>query len=382
MRGLTAGKEVLLNGNLSWLLSSHLSRHISSLAELKGNLRCTPEQLRQVKSAMPFLRQLDFEPLQSSDWQSALPSLHLPSTLHTVLLYSLSNLSAENTNALIVMLSRHAALTELDLSFNQQPEPVISFAPLQAATSLTKLNIGAPAYRPLEQQHLQQIRQLAVTELDLCPCYPQTLQSLLQMDGPPLRWTKLPIVLDFIDDQVAALLPTLHLLSQLSLSTFCGLSSFAFLSQLPALRSLTMDLSGGYVTAADRYDDRLVAMNQPLSHLTSLKLVDSRLNTAQLAALLSLMPRLQSLWLGSMPNVDALTFLLPVKDTLRSLELAKCKHGDLVSAELLHLRQLQQLTELTLHRSLSEPLDTLSRALCTPPSLLLPQLKRFSYTPY
>ncbi len=383
MRGLTAGTAVSYRIDLAPLLSSRLSRHLSGCGS--SALVMDTRRLQQAVVAMPFLRTLIFRLATDPDWQRALHTLHLPSTLHTVHLFDLSNLSVESINALVVMLSRHAALTVLELIFNQTLASAVSFTPLQAATSLVKLRIRFPSDTELMQQHLQQIRQLAVAELDLSPCSTATLLSLLQMEGPPLRWTSFTIEHYNVNDAVAALLPTLPHLVELASRSFSAnepLTNFAFLSQMPALRSLTMipRIEGDNIAA--RYDACLVAMNQPLPHLTSFTLMCSELNSAQLTALLSLMPRLESLWLDDMNNVDALTCLLPVKDTLRSLHVTHCNHNALIPAKLQPLLQLQQLTQLLLINSLSQPLDDLSLALFTPPAQLLPRLQRFRYTPF
>ncbi len=135
---------------------------------------------------------------------------------------------------------------ELELHFNQPiaPDSAFSFAPLQAATALSRLTIRAQDQDQLAHSQLQHIRQLAVTQLQLYPCFTATLLSLLQMEGPPLRWTKLSVWME-VDDEVASLLPTLQHLTELSSSAFChqSLSSFVFLSQMPALRSLMVELS-------------------------------------------------------------------------------------------------------------------------------------------
>ncbi len=379
MHGLTAGKSIWPCRDLAALLASRLSRHVihfDSVFQLFN-----PRLLQQAVVAMPFLRTFAFGLATDPAWQRALPSLRLPSTLQKVLLFGLSNLSVESINALITMLSRHAALTKLELIFHKTVDRAVSFAPLQAATSLTKLTIQTPAGEQMKPQHLQQIRQLAVTKLDLYPCTSATLLSLLQMEGPPLRWSKFSPHHVFINDAVATLLPTLSHLVELSSLAFShqSLSSFHFLSQLPALRSLEMNFRSASQPIVVAYDACLVALHSPLQHLTSLRLESSQLTTAQLTALLSLTPRLESLRLDSMYRFDALTFLLPVKDTLRSLHVTGCCQYELIPAELQPLLQLQQLTELSLIHSLSCPLDNPSLALFTPPTQLLPTLKRFSY---
>ncbi len=378
MRGLTSGKCVLLNGNLSSLLSSRLARHIYSLRETSYNPGLTLGQLRQVIAAMPFLRKLYFEPLQPSGWQAALPSLQLQSSLRTVgLLFMKTETSAEHVNGFITALSRHALLTKLHLHFEIWLDRAVSFAPLQAASTLDTLSISTFFQERLCNIQLKQIRQLVqMQELALEPFDSATLLTLLQMDGPPLRWTRLARG-QAVNDFVAALLPTMPHLDQLDHWNLDihALSSLDFLSQLPALRSLHLDVTDAE-GEGDRVGELLPSLSQPLTQLTELRLGGIPLNTAQLRALLTLTPRLDSLELYWMKQLDSLSFLGPVKSTLRKLSLNYCRHDELTSTELFHLQQLTQLTEVKLLNSLCEPLDDDTIVAMTPPSTLLPSLQQ------
>ncbi len=81
-----------------------------------------------------------------------------------------------------------------------------------------------------------------------------------------------------------------------------------------------------------------------------------------------------------MDSIDALTFLLPVKDTLHSLHLEDCEHDELTSAKLLPFLPLPLLTKLMLYRSLSQPLDVFTLAVLTPPTKIFPALGAGSAT--
>ncbi len=231
-------------------------------------------------------------------------------------------------------------------------------------------------------QQLQQIRQLAVSNLSLQPCSKAMLLSLLQMEGPPLRWTTLPVMRPMVNDAIAVLLPTLPRLTELESGSFdpAALSSLAFLSHLPALHTLRLDLSGRAFYNA-HLDAMLKRLTQPLLKLTTLLIRSSRLSTLHLHALLTLMPRLESLSLDCIGTFSTLTFLTPVATVLRSLKLVDCHRADFTSDKLFFLQELSQLTELRLIRSMTPRLDALSVLVLTPPSRLLPSLQTFKYTP-
>ncbi len=75
-------------------------------------------------------------------------------------------------------------------------------------------------------------------------------------------------------------------------------------------------------------DSLLRALSTPLPLVTSFTLSRSSL-TPQLSALLALMPRLHTLSLSQLFEMDSLRFLAPLRDTLRSLALSQCRHEEL-----------------------------------------------------
>ncbi len=382
MRGLTAGKQLLSTANLAQVCGSRLARHISSVGSTASTL--TGAQLPEVVRAMPFLRELRFTPSQKGDWPSVLRDLQLPSTLRIVALKFPHGTRPISINAFISKFGRHAPLQVLRLNFTDSATAsTASFAPLQEAHQLESLSMEQKDDAELTSEQLQQIRQLPVSRLMLKPCSTATLLALLQMEGPPLRWTQLPNDEPIVDDAIAALLPTLPHLTELDSECFSEEmpSSLAFLPQMPALRSLRLDSFEDSMETQEHIIAALVGLQQPLPLLTSLWLESLSLNSAQLQTLLTLTPRLQSLQLAFMDSFDSLIFLAPVKTTLQSLRLCYCRHPDLTALQLRYLQELSQLTELTLDQSLSDPLDDVSIASLTPPSSLMPALHTFVYEP-
>ncbi len=290
--------------------------------------------------------------------------------------------SVNTVNAFICAMALQPHLEELTLNFRWMCDE-ISFTPLQSSASLHTLTLTSNV--AVGVHHLQQLRPLPLTQLILHPCDREAWLLLLQMEGPPLRWTNLPYDCSMIDDAVASLLPAAlpHVteVAMGSLNETSPLSSFAFLSQMPALHSLTLVWDEYESESALLYDNLLAKMNRPLLQLLKFHLDSSKLNSAELKALLSLMPQLQRLGLCGMQNLDSLSCLMPVKSTLQSLYMNKCQHPQLIATELVQLGHLKQLTELSLYSSFTDSAESMVRALFTPPSALLPNLTHFIYSP-
>ncbi len=100
---------------------------------------------------------------------------------------------------------------------------------------------------------------------------------------------------------------------------------------------------------------------------------EANLNTHHLTALMARFPQLDMLRLECMRHFDALTFLEPVRDTLRFLSLLFCSGPELAPASLLSLHSFR-LTHLELFESFTPRPDALHRFFLTPPSKLLPVL--------
>ncbi len=382
MRGLTAGKHLASHTDLPLLFASRLARHVRRFA----NMYCyqlTHVQLSQAIHSMPFLQTLSIGAMPHADWARSLRGLQLPTTLRDVSIHFAEGFATASANLILKLLGQHEPLQKLRLWFSHLSSAV-SFAPLREATQLQTFSIGGVSTAlQLTPQHLQQIRPLPISELALPGCSTAALLSLLQMEGPPLRWTKVPTRASVVDDAVAALLPTLVHLHELRSECFDSeaLSSFDFLADLPTLHTLCLDFPAESQPPVDRLTTMLAAMRYPLAQLTSFTLEGLPLDDAQLESLLTLMPQLDSLNLGWMDSFNSLTFLAPVAATLRTLRVSFCQHPDLTPIKLRYLQELPQLTELDLDRSMSELLDTLSVDLLTPPSQLLPTLQSFTYDP-
>ncbi len=246
MRGLTAGHAVYSCSDVSALMASRLTRHVSRFESMST---LDAPRIFQIVSAMPFLRELHFEPERHADWTRALSRLQLPQTLSTVALYFPKRFRAAKINAFISMIGQHPSLREIILGFVKRVRKAVSFAPLQSLHQLESLTIIHSDDSEMTAQHLQQIRQLPVSELSLSPCTTATLLTLLQLDGPPLRWTITPTYEPIVNDAIAELLPTLPRLTELNSDCFDReeLSSLAFLSQLPSLQKLDLNFMLGEV---------------------------------------------------------------------------------------------------------------------------------------
>ena len=173
------------------------------------------------------------------------------------------------------------------------------------------------------------------------------------------------------------MLPQLPSLTQIEQGTSC--ERFEWLRSLPNLTDVCLT-SVGEEAAAGRADS-LVAGLQSCAAIQILTLRQFRdLTPAHLAELLPRLPRLRELSLISV-EIDSLAFLSqpPLTSRLSSLVLNYCRR--LQPAELRHVHSLRGLRSLELRLSLTAPLDADGQRPYTPPSILLPQLRAFSYSP-
>ncbi len=370
MRGLNAGQRLFVHSaeRLTAVLRSPLARHVSvmSCSSLPPPLLLSRAQVQRIASRMRFLRDLRFLPAED-DWSQPLP---FPATLRTVSLFDGWRMddspqrviddavAAARFNALIVIFARQEQLEELSLEVHHRVLPALSFAPLQSLPALRSLGLSS-SRTPLTLTAVQAEELRALTQLDFLDCAID-VASLLQLLQPPansrLQWTRLPRGSP-ITDAVVALLPSLLRLRTLSLSSFPpSLSSLDFLAQLPSVTRLALSPrfkhSGGYSTTdRERMDERLLALSITLPQVTNLTLSATMLTTQQLKALLAHIPQLRKLVLAHVHTIDALTFLEPVRHSLRSLLLLNYNRiGDasLTAESLSYLHQLPHLTRLEL----------------------------------
>jgi hypothetical protein len=159
-----------------------------------------------------------------------------------------------------------------------------------------------------------------------------------------------------------------------------------FLHSLPNLRSLSFNAQLCTVLPDA---DRIMHSLHSLVGLTELQIegnVHSELQfpflftSAHLIACLPHMPLLTRLRLTDASGLDSLRFLStgPVTRSLKELEICFL-NPPLPLRELLHVHALSSLTRLTLMSTFDRPLDDHALPLYTPPSLLLPALREFSY---
>ncbi len=382
MRGLEHSHP-LIPRRSAVLPTSRLARHVSQFGSRFIPIELTRTQLQQMSRSMPFLRELHLAPQSSAsgaDWSAV---DRLPSSLTTVHV-AVHRLAAASLSALIAMFSAHQPLLDLQLWLPQPGESTadVSFAPLRALSHLLILRLHTHGQRDVSVAQAQELRALTRLKVLEFMC---SKEQLLQLLEPPsnrqVQWTQLPNAYA-LSDAVAALLPPMPRLSHVSIEAFPpSLTSLAFLTNLPALTSLDLTADMGHDGEAQRMDALLLALAVPLPGVRRFQLHASNLHSAQLQTLLSLLPRLECLELGDMYAFEDLTFLEPVRNTLRVLSLARCRHSDLTPGKLLALRPFQ-LTDLSLDNSLSEPLDELSLLSLTPPSILIPSLQTFHHADF
>ncbi len=106
------------------------------------------------------------------------------------------------------------------------------------------------------------------------------------------------------------------------------------------------------------------------------------LDTQELQTLLAHFPQLSELSLDIMHAFTSLAFLEPVRATLRSLTVGRCR-GWIITADSLRFLQTFGLTHLSLGGSHSyTPLDAALLQALTPPTELIPSLEQFENIPH
>ncbi len=384
MRGIKAGKWLVVNSaeQLAPVLQSRLARHVSSFDHpgLVVPHNWSRLEVQQIARRMPFLRRLCFAPLPADDWSAG---VRFPPTLHTIMLridpYSTP---AASINALLSTISQHHPLVDLRITLvtgSAIPRDM-SFAPLQSLPALRRLHIHNNRSMELmtfTAAHMNELRALTQLEQLELLCDEATLLQLLE---PPLnsqlQWTQLPCFA-FITDAVAALLPSLPRLEKLSFMEFpVALSGLHFLTQL--LHLTTLDLAPVAWDSKERADALLLALTAMLPQVTNLEITYQKPSTPALLHLMARLPNLREVNLCSLIRLDDLTFLEPVRGSLRKLTLASCHDG--LTFDALRVLSSFNLTHLTLDHTLRESLrDPALLALLTPPSTLIPTLQVFEH---
>ncbi len=275
-------------------------------------------QVQQIASRMPFLRRLSFSLQDDELWRTE-ERLQLPATLSDVSIGFDFAASATSVNAILAAFSQHAMLASLELLFEGSFPEQVPFAPLQSLPALKALRLQDNSFGDVTLSDAQVQEMRSLTQLERLDCR-FSEEALMQMLQPPhqLRWTELPhYSRNCMTDALAALLPSLPHLRSFSLGErLPSLSSLDFLTQLPALTSVEVE--------GNNADALLLTLSVTLPRVAKLRLESSALKTGELKALLTHFPQLRELTLEYMPAFGSLSFLSPVRSTLRSLSLSSC----------------------------------------------------------
>lgn len=155
--------------------------------------------------------------------------------------------------------------------------------------------------------------------------------------------------------------------------------SVSFVASLAHLRTLRLYLSYPWPVSA-------AAVIAALSQCTLLEFLSfsAPIDSQDLHTLLPRLPSLTILVLVACIELESLSVFAEcpsLQHTLKRLALIDCRHPDLRLAQLKSVYTLKALTELVIERSFAQPMDDFTQSLHQPPSLLLPNLTGFRYTP-
>jgi len=387
MRGLESGYQatgtqlMLSGGLLSSMVHSRMARHVTSIGSADDMAELPAAQMRQLAEQLPFLRQLHTHVTAESAADTWTAELQLPARLHTLGLLFDTRAATAHLNAVLVCTARHPSLQTIEVSLSGVLHASASFAPLQQLPHLTSLCIQPSSisyadsrFVSLTAAQAAELRALPQLSLLECPLHEEAMCALLQPSPSlsPLQWTDLPHGCQ-VTDAVGALFASLphvgHFHAHVVRADF-QLSSLNCLALLPALRELRITGCGSDVAFV-----AWMALDQPLRQVTLLHLGYMKLVTDQLATLLMHFPRLEELHLEQVDGFDALTFLQPVQQTLRTLCMDECGWSSCSPDAAMQLAELQQLTELELQHCFSSRVSDALRAILQVPSALLPNLQ-------
>jgi len=368
-----------------------MARHVSDIY-IQLSVPLTMALLQSIFRCMPFLRRLQFwlPPDEENHADLAFPATLSDVSVSVSYMKRDLDAAASRFQSIIGALSHHAPLTQLAIS-DRGDQPLfaaVSLAPLRRLEGLRLLTMEFVKRHPDEQlAELRTLTQLEELRIPFSRWPASVVLGLLQAPCErPLQWTTLHTEMR-LNDACAALLPTVA--PYLQRVSICGpghgssdvLSSLLFLVRLPALTYLHV-LASGYPAVLDVLMGTLPAAAASLPRLTCLYWQGSKMDSAQMTAVIACCPQLQELTLEWAAGWSDFTFLQPVRSTLHTLRVDFCgekeRHGSII-ASLPQLAELPHLTTLALlDTCLLEP-DTL-RAL-QPPSALLRSLTHFKYAP-
>jgi hypothetical protein len=269
-------------------------------------------------------------------------------------------------------------LTELTLSFKDCSGPSLSLRPLLRLQQLTRFTLrGMYELAPEECSVLKQMSSLRFLSLNRGGWEDGQLEALCEEPHQLQRLEELNLgnsILRAEDMVLLQRLPGLTALEPDSMSPSC--LPFLSSSSFPALRRLSIiDDAMEPEWGAEDIPPLLAALSRcPV--LTDLYMAGlAHLSSADTATIARALPQLRKLELSGMDGLRSLRFL-PLLPQLEELSLM---FGDLEAKDLRAVLRLPRLRRLQLHDCMG--LDSLTRALLTPPSRLLPTLTDFDYLP-
>jgi hypothetical protein len=351
-----------------------MGRHVAELGSGVKRVSIAGDVLLTLVRHMAHLRVLvaEIELTPAQGW------LAFPRRLQNLNLRVTGSSTAEKLNEVLAAVGRLPLLKEFAVHL-PAIDGQLSFAPLASLPLLRDLCIFTPNDAVLSDAQVAQLRALPLLErLEMRSMSTSLLRRLLAQPHN-LQWQEIALP-RLLSDKAAALLPQLPSLTALGAPTvFTTCSHFDFLRRLPNLVRVCLDLQLREPSGAGRIDSLMAALSC-CRRIGLLSLISTEISAAHLSELLPRLPRLLIFRFGC-PNISTLAFLAqpPMTDQLASLMLVECRRLPLT--ELRHVHALRGLKELRLNESFDEPMDTMHQMLHTPPSVLLPQLDVFKYTP-
>jgi hypothetical protein len=371
MRGVVHGASLLYCGanatSCTKRLLSRMARHVSSAHFVESPVM---EQTRQLFAHAPFLTDLRLPVTNVVEW---VDTICFPAHLTRVEFDFAGDVHVEKVHSILRRLPHSSpSIQEICLIFRKSVPTTVSFGLLQSFQCLRQLGVVNAEYNltgaSLSLTHLQVQQLRALTHLERLDCELSSadMMQLLQPvahDQQPLQWRGLANC--EVTDDVCALfgsLPRVHHLNFKHLRPR-GEINLNHLALLPALDNLV--LCG------------VRMLSVPLLAVTTLKL--SWLDVSTTATALTHFPALTDLELHDVNGFHDLTFLHPVRATLRSLYLNCAGRKTCPPDALLELQGMHQLTSLTVRNSFLWRQNTTYFAAVQPPSKLFPSLQRFQY---
>jgi len=373
MRGIGARIERL--SALNKVCASRLARHIGTLGSRENPIvLAQEEEIRIMCTNMIGLRSLYCELREWYPGMFCLPRFMFPSSLTQLTVKPWPGMEPRDVARMMAAVGRLTMLTSFETDLDAiAVDQEFSFAPLRHCTQLTALSFYLNT--DLSLQQADELRAISnLTELDLL-LKEDELLCLLRAPHQ-LQWTALKTYGHLNSGSIALLAaqPTLTALEVFSEYTV------TFLQSLVNLRCLDLNDFALEEEFPSPPAEQLIEGHGPgwcqQQQLTQLNIDTSRLTSAHLSALLSLLPAVSLLSLCNMEEMESLSFLASgsLPRTITSLTLEHCRHPLLHAEELHHLFCLRQLTSLSVSECFSERLDSFTLAEFKLPSARLPKL--------